>query len=334
MTVLRYAGFKEEDSFAPDSPPPAQFHVDKTGSSLDTPGEPHLIYGGGLGRAAKVHRPGFYSPSGNIVYASDINTIAYFLKWALGGYKFNLEGGTNGLNEHKIYGAKDVFLPSFCAGLGKDHFEHVFSGCVINTLQLEVEGEFAVLTAEVLAAKDSKDDIKKIEDLSLPKAYLLAFHNVTVVIGDENGNVVESDDVKSLTLDINNNSDAEAGRALGSRYSKRIRSNEREVTANMNLNYTNTDVIEKFWGSESGPADTGTKEIDVEIALESGEHGSGVITLPKCILMGVNTQPSGRDELVQEINVRALMDTEEVDGEDTETDIVATIENNESEISS
>ena len=62
--------------------------------------------------------------SGNIVYAFDIKTIRWLLKWTLGGYVF-----TDLDNLHEIYASDDTDLPSFTARLGKDLFEHVFAGC-------------------------------------------------------------------------------------------------------------------------------------------------------------------------------------------------------------
>lgn len=417
MGVLRYAGFAEESEFAPESPPDAQFHVDKTSSSLDTPSDVQMIYGGGLSRNALRHTPGYYAPTGNVAYGADINTLVHMLKWVLGGYefeedystvevtddndtikvigednKFEVDSDANGnkfefavpkgakievsgfdnsdnngtftvkeatreyikveeedlvdedagesvsidskKNLHEIYGTTERILPSFTTRLGKDHFEHVFVGCTINSLQLEVEGEFATLTAEVVSAKDSKSDIKETGH-KIPTPYLLAFHNVTVTLTDsETGQFVEPNQVKSLSLGVNNNVGEDSGRALGKRHPVRLVAGEREVTADMNLFYQDTKAIEQFWGAEDGPAYTGGKEFSVDISIDSSPYGSVNIYLPACIFTNVDTQPSGRDELEQSVAVRSFVAEREltVTGDTQVTDVVIDIENYHKEV--
>ena len=147
MGRIRYAGLAEEYSFNPVTPPDAIFHIDIGSATLDVPTDPNLHFEGGLYRGRKIIRPGFYAPTGNIVYPVDIRSIAYILKWALGSYVFT-DGG-EGANTHEIYGIEDLVLPSFCTRLGKDNFEHIFTGCVINSLEIKIEGEYVFITADI-----------------------------------------------------------------------------------------------------------------------------------------------------------------------------------------
>jgi len=109
---------------------------------------------------------GSIAPSGNIVYAFDIKTIRWLLKWTLGGYVFTDLG-----NLHEIYASDNTDLPSFTARLGKDLFEHVFAGCKINSLEISVEDSFCQATAELIAVKDSKAVLKEQHELTLPADY-------------------------------------------------------------------------------------------------------------------------------------------------------------------
>ena len=87
---LRYAGFREEGIYNEAGETPAIFHVDIASAGLDAPSDSDLIHSGGIGRSNSLRRPGFYSPSGNVVYAWDISTIGWLLKWALGGYEYTV----------------------------------------------------------------------------------------------------------------------------------------------------------------------------------------------------------------------------------------------------
>ena len=413
--ILRYLGLKEESSFNPGTPPASEIHLDIASATLDSPTEAQMIYDGGMGRAPKLHRPGFYNPTGNIVYAFDIKTIAFLLKWALGGYAFtagltvvdgssveavddngtyrlemadadasNLpevgdvivlsgftedqnngnfkvleilegQGGTTDethitveqtlvneagttitiqhLNVQEAWGSGDVILDSFTARLGKDTFEHVFAGCVINSLEISVEGEYCMATADISSARDSKATIKNISDLALPDEYPLAFHEVTASLRG----VDRSCDVKSLTLTINNNLDAESGRGLGTRYPCRIPAGQREVTLAKTLYFENTEELEQYWGAEDGPDDTiGSTEFAVELNFDAGIHGEMTITIPKFIYTQTPLQPSGRDEMEQETEGRAFQegDVQLEDASTVDTDIYASISNNSSEVTS
>lgn len=316
--VLRYLGICEESEYAEAPAPAATMHIDIASTTVDVPGDTQMIYGGGLARSPYIHRPGFYSPSGDIVYAFDIRTIGFFLKWALGGYDF-LAGEP--LNTHTIYGANKNILDSFCARLGKDVFEHVFSGCVINTLTLKIEGAYCELTASIIAAKDSRVDLKALSELLLPDEYPLAFHEVTAKIAT----VDQSAKIKGLTLVIANNMSAEAGRTVGSRYPRLIRAGERTVTVSKTLMFDDISELERYWGGTNEPSDLGASEFEVEINFDARSDGSLKILLPRFIYTSVEQKPSGRDEQVQATAGRAFLPAEII--EETDTDIVATLMN-------
>ena len=295
--ILRYLGLAEETKFA--EPKEAEFHVDIASASLDTPSDSHLDFESSMGRGARMHRPGFYSPSGNIVYAFDISTIRWLLKWALGGY-VSTEGG----NLHEIYASDNTDLPSFTARLGKDVFEHVFAGCKINSLEISVEDSFCQATAELVSVKDSRDTLEQQHELILPEDYPLAFYEVTASMNDSD----ISADVKSFTLTINNGIDAAAGRSIGSRYPRKLLAAGREVTLSTSMFFENTEQLEKFWGSETGPSDKGAEEYSMEFNFDAGDGKGMSLLLPRAIHTGLDIQPSGRDELVQEIEAKIYMD--------------------------
>jgi len=327
---LRYAGLAKEANFG-TAENSADFHVDIASSSLDTPTDAEMVFQGGMGRSPSVRRPAYYSVSGNIVYVVDIETIAEVLKWTLGGYEYT-DGGVDTPNTHEIWGADDFELDSFTAFVGKDVFEHVFAGCTINSLELAVEGEFVQLTLDVVGAADERIALAAAGDLTLPDDYPLTFVETGVNIG---GDI--SADVKSLTLTINNNADADAGRGMGQRTPYRIPVNARETTASLSLWFENTNYLENFWGGATAPDDVdGADSLDVEISLSmpTADGRSATISLPNAYINAINIQPSGRDELVQDVELTAMRDTVTLDDAVTtvETEILATVVNNRDDL--
>lgn len=313
--ILRYLGLAEETTFA--EPKEAEFHVDIASASLDTPSDTHLDFESSMGRGARMHRPGFYSPSGNIVYAFDIKTIRWLLKWTLGGYVF-----TDLDNLHEIYASDDTDLPSFTARLGKDLFEHVFAGCKINSLEISVEDSFCQATAELIAVKDSKAVLKEQHELILPTDYPLAFYDVTMNL--DNSDI--SSQVKSFTLSISNGIDAANGRSIGSRYPRKLLAASREITLSSSMFFEDTSQLERFWGGSLGPSETGSQEYNLEFNFDAGGGKGMIIKLPRVIHTSVNLQPSGRDELVQEISAKAYMGSMYLnDGASITTDMYVSI---------
>lgn len=328
--VQRYAGFAEELTYGEDPAPAADFHVDKASSTLDAPSDTELVYEGGLHRGDKTHRPGFYSPSGNVVYGADIRTIGWFLKWALGGYTYTLDGGAGTLDLHEIYADEEKLLPSFCTRLGKDVQEHGFSGCVVNSLQIQIEDGFSMLTLDTLAQKDFKAALVELENLLLPAEYPLSFPDLSVTRAAADITTA----VKTLTLEITNNPSAEAGRSAGSRFPRRIPAAARAVTAQLGLWFEDWGEVERFWGAVNGPSDDGSTEFASIITLDAGADGKADFSIERGIWTQAQQQPSGRDEIVQQVNLKAFVEPHTLADTVTavDTEMLVSVENNEAEM--
>lgn len=332
--IRRYCGIAEEASFGQTPPPAAMLHLDIASSTLDPPADTNIIYEGGARRTARLYRPGFYAPAGNVVYGLDIRTIGWFLKWALGGYTFTLGGGAGPLHLHEIYGSEAVVLPSFCARIGKDLFEHVFSGCTINSLEINVGDALCMATADIVGQKDSKAALQT-GALLFPAEYPLAFHEVTAFLTGT-PDIEISAKVKEITLTINNNVAADQGRHIGNRHPARVPANDRETTLSLSLFYEDTDMLEKLWGGPTGPDRCGSTEYGLSLVFNTSPcatHGKLTIDLPRVINTATSQQPSGRSELVQTVEIRALMGTFTLAGAGTiEGEILCTLENNQADM--
>lgn len=318
--IFRYFGFGLESEYNESPAPAAQFHLDLLSSSLDAPTGTEVQFEGSLGRAAKTHRPGFYSPAGNAVVAVDVNTVGWFLLAALGGYDFT----TGPPNTHEVYGVNNALLPSFAARVGKDLFEHVFSGCILNSVQIQVNDGFVQLTADVVSAVDGKSTLLDLGDLILPDESPLMFHEVTSTRDASD----VSAEVKQFTITINNSSDAPFGRTIGSRHPRQIVSNARAVTVSAELLYKDTAQLEAFWGDSDGPSADGTTEFGMDFVFNAGSDGSLTIAVPRVIYDSVGTQPSGRTQMTQNVEMTAYQDEHSLaDATTVDSEILCTLSN-------
>ena len=321
----RYAGFCEEGGFNPAVAPDAKFHIDIASASLDVPTDPNLHFEGGMSRGRKIIRPGYYVPSGNIIYPIDIRSIGYFLKWVLGNYKFTEGVGTN---THEIWPSEDTVLPSYTARLGKDHFEHIFRGCVMNGLELKIEDNFIFATLDNIGARDTKGDLKEIADLILFNEHNLSFIDASLALGEGEGSNYNCK-IKGMTITITNGADAGPGKGIGSRHPCRIPVGARNIEIKGNLWFENADEYAKFWGAAGGVSVSGSSTEAMVVTIDSGEDGSIALHFPKLMYADLKTPPSGRAEIVQAFSGVALIDEITLDDGETviESELLVTLEN-------
>lgn len=331
--ILRYAKFAEEAAFDLAAAAPApQFTVDIASATLDVPADTQAMWEGGIGRGPRSHRPGYYSLSGNVVHAADVHTLGWWLRWGLGGYVFTADDPVAGTNQHEAYGSTDTALPSFAAWLGKDVWEQVVRGCMVSQLQLAVSDGYAQLTVEILGAKDAKGALDETVLSRLPLPPPITFPQVRFWVGGTASGDERSKNITNLTLTINNNGDGPAGRGLGSRFPQRkIPAGQRDTQVQFTTWYDSTEHIERVWGDPAGPSDDGSTELPLRIVADSDIDGGLTINLPRVVFGQVQTQPSGRARIDQQVTATALLDTVTLwDGvTDVESEIVARLENNQ-----
>lgn len=313
VKVMRYAGFAEEPANAfgkIDPPPPAAFHVDPATLNLESPNDPTIRHEGGITRGlhSSVSRPGRYSPAGNIGFPLDLSTIGWFLKWALGGYKFTA-GSPGPPHLHEFWTSGESDLTSFTARLGKDGlpgsnmFEQVFVGCAVNSLQLQVEDQLAVLTLDVNAARDLAADLADVNALNLPSARYLTLADVAVSIAGAD----VSPKVRSLQVTIGNEIIAAAGYGAGSRFPRRQRGGGQPVSWRATIYWDSLDERARFWGAATGATDAGTAQFETVLTFTAGPD-TLALRFPACEYEQVPVTPSGRGEATQQVQAIALQD--------------------------
>lgn len=303
MENMRYVGFGKETGFGVEAN--AEFHVFMTSSSLEAAGGNDLSYEAGPGRDKIIRRPGFYTVSGDVTFAADVDSLKKLFEWALGA-PATVAGQT-------YTGSQSRTLPSLTVRVGKDNFEHVFLGCAINSMSIEVSGEFCNVTVSLMGKKDKKASIKAYDDLILGTEYPLAFYDVASEVkypGDASY-LDNSSRVQSLTFSLENNLDAEMGRGLGSRYANFMIAGARAVTLSEESLFIDTSALEALWGSATGVSDKGAIEFAKKITFKaSPEAGSSVaktltLELPRAVYTAVPIPISGRDTTMMSLELEA-----------------------------
>ncbi|SDG74087.1 hypothetical protein SAMN04489735_100258 [Aneurinibacillus thermoaerophilus] len=314
--ILRYAGFAEETEFNGSTIPAERFHVDIASASLDIPASKNVTVPGGLGKGAKRKVNTYNYPTGAVEYAVDLNTIGFFLKMTLGGYKFT--SGT--LNQHEFYGDKNAIPRSFITTVGKDRFEHLFTGCVVESMEINVSDSVVTATVNIVGAKAQRRTIKLESQLNIPDAYPLAMHEVTARI---NGTENISTKVQNLTISISNNASADAGKVIGQLHPARIITGERTVDISYTLYFEDETELARYENDEEFTLDIDFNQVD----------GSNMnIHLPRAYYDSVPTTVSGRDMITQSATVKTLVGTVTLDdGETVETNIYVKLNNREGE---
>ena len=298
MTIQRYWGFGEETALATEQVTTAyDLNDGVSNAGLDAPKDPNIEVPT-LDRFTTRRIPGFYSPGGAMEVVMDINTIGWFLKWALGGYTFTAGEG-EAANIHEFYVTQDRTLKSFTSRIGKDTFEHTFLGCVINKLSMSVEKDLVTLKNDIIAVKDKKDTLRESAALNLLDSdiFPLAFYNVNTTIDA----VDVSADVTKWGLDFENGLKAEDGQGQGSRFPQAVLVKDGKISLSVQMKSSDvSDLLAEFWGQATGPVDDQCDPItsfEVESVFDSGDFGSCTVNLPQCKYTEVPTDFKGGDAI-------------------------------------
>lgn len=306
MTIQRYFGFGEETARGTEQATTAYDLTDGVSNvGLDTPKDPNIEVPT-LQRFQQRSIPGFYSPDGDVEVNMDINTIGWFLKWALGGYTFTEGATSEDPNTHEFYVTQDRSLPSFTSRIGKDTFEHTFLGCVINKLSMTVEKDLVSLKNSIIAVKDKKDTLRESSALNLINSDLfpLAFYNVNTTVDA----VDVSADVTKWGLDFENGLKAEDGQGQGSRFAQALQVNDGKISLSITMKTSDAStLLAELWGSATGPVSDQCDPItsfEVESVFDSGDFGSCTVNLPSCLYTEIPTDYKGGETIEPDIAVK------------------------------
>lgn len=240
---------------------------------------------------------GNYFSEGSVTIPVDLTVFPWFLKFALGGYEVT---GADTSFTHRFYPEQTALMPSFTARVGKDVFEHVFSGCVVSSMSLELDDNFLLASMDLLGGKDEKATLQATPTFTQGEIY--APHQITATVDGND----ESAFIESFTITIEMNADNENGVTIGSRFPRRAFRGAFMVEVELGLSFFSTVQLEKFWGNTTGPSPNTLSEHALTIHV-----GSNIdILIPRFVYTSMTQPLEGRDRIEQTATLRGLVATD------------------------
>jgi len=297
LPPVRYFGFKKESSFGTEATGSTYDITIAESVSLDVPDDP-VISLPTLSPFPRGQIAGYYANKGSFEYPVDIKTLGYLLYFSMGGYTFT-SGTPN--NTHEFYATTAKTLPSFTARVGKDTFEHVFLGTVVDKMSLSVEDEVAVMKTDLLGKKDKKATIRT--TLNEPSdVFPIAFYRVNVTIDSTD----VSSKVKSWEWEYDNGIKEDFGRGFGSRFPYDFYTGDKDCTLTLKMKDEDTSILEAFWGDSSGASESSPSTFSVITTFDAGNAGTMTVNFPKCYYKKIDTSIKAAEPREPTIDIGCL----------------------------
>lgn len=300
MAITRYLKIGEESEYGVEASEYPET-LDPESASIDPAGDDKLIYEGmsGLDRKAGL---GVYSTAGEITIPLDDKATGWFWKWALGGYE--VQGDGNNGYTHIFTPKTGGLMPSFSAKIGKDIFEHVFLGNVVETIELEVESEWALMTVTTLGAKDKLAELDSDIEYTEGTMFTAPMASLT-----KNG-TDKSASINTLSLSLETGANIEASQGFGSRFPTKAFRGPMLVELELELGFDSTEELFSFWGDSTGPS---TERMDeFSYTLSFGDNVD--LIFPRLVYTASGQPVEGRENITQTLTARALYDDKTKEG--------------------
>jgi hypothetical protein len=176
-------------------------------------------------------------------------------------------------------------------------FEHVFSGCVVGSIGLELDDSFLLGTVDILGGKDQKGTLNN--NPTFTQGDIYAPHQVTASIDGTD----ESAYIETFSITIETGADNEAGLTIGSRFPRRAYRGAFMVEIELGLSFFSTTQLERFWGTATGPTEGTLSEHSLSINV-----GDNIdIIVPRFVYTAMGQPLSGRDRIEQTATLRGLV---------------------------
>lgn len=296
---MRYFGYRPEATYGTEDTSETIRYLNMGKCTLDAPKDPNLEVPTFEETPNRVKR-GLYSPSGDLEVALDIYSINEFLKFALGVEETPSEG------KYLLYPGSSRIIPSFTAYIGKDDgnpndFEHIFYGCVISKINIQLSDGLATATISIQAQKDGKAALKSESQISIAEAYPIAFYEANTYMGSTNLTARTT----SFEFEFDNGIKAENGQAFGSMFPYKLTSSGKTPTIKTDVFYEGYDFLVMFWGSTDGPT-CGTRYENYKIIFTDEEDNVLTLLFPKISLNTASAPVEGTDEIKHSLEMTVL----------------------------
>lgn len=246
-----------------------------------------------------------------------------FLANVLRAFFHDAWGSGDGYTHTFIEPVGEEVLPSFTIQVGREQYEHTFTGMVGSSLSISASvGEYVMVSANFVGKAESATGALQTASFGGDALDALYFSNGTVTFNDGTGsdNTTASATVKSFSLDISMNRDTDNAYALGdSTYSRKPPAQRREITGTLELNQVvygatptgddpSYDNLIAADGDMYNAAGVNNPAIKIVLNEESGSDKLE-IQLYKVRFEAPDANVSGRDTNTMTVNFVALYDT-------------------------
>lgn len=292
--ITKYLSFGEESTYGVEATTYAET-VDPSTASLDPAGDDKLILDGiaGLHRVAGL---GVYSTAGEVSIPVDDAATGWFWKWALGGYDVT---GDTGSYTHTFSPQLGGLMTPFTCAVGKDHFEHIFTGNVISEISLEADSEWANLSVSLVGARDSRGELN--DEVEYTEGTMFTAPDGRLVSGQTD----RSADINSVSLSISTGAEVAESAGFGSRFPTKATRGAMEATLELSLAFDSMDELVGFWGDTQGPSTDHIAEESYTLSFGDALD----IVIPRTVATSSSQPADGAGTITQTVTLRGLYDT-------------------------
>ena len=282
-------------------------------SSLDVAGDTAIKLNRGFGRNTRHIAPGPYIPQGDVTAVLSASFFPY-IAYGLGKYRY-------ANNIHYFWNTDGRIAPSYQIAVGKDKVEHVFFGCILSSLNLSCDKEYADCTASYVCKKDLLNGpAKGIQDLNPIKEEPISFSQVQINL--DGRDITRTQVLKALSISIENNADAESGVGLGDIHTKQIVLGEATATVSFERLFLDTEFLTMFKEGEKH---------SLEVSFTDNANNYVKFYFPALYISNVEQKASGREAINQPITLEAMAGNCMLGDEIINTDFMISVSNEETE---
>lgn len=305
QSYFGYVGLVEEDSYGAGGDPTQYADVVSDGFS----GDNGVNYLSTIrGRDTYEGAAGEFNDEGSLdLPVSPEGAIGLLLKGAFGSVTTTTDDPETGANTHVF--TTDDKLPSYAVEIGVGNVAPVrHSGVVVDTLEItQSPGDRVTASADLPAQKPKEADTLATPTYDNLRTF--QYHDGSVsLLGTD-----RSVDAQDVTVEIANNVDLPT---RTSRFPDKAFLGQREVTAEVTLDFENMSVWKAFWGAADAttPQDTlqdvafNVKWVSPESIDTTGTAYSFEIDMPKCRVNTHEATLNEQDLIAEDVELRALTD--------------------------
>ena len=308
QSFFGYAGIAEESTYGGGAAPTEYLNVVSDGFSGDN--NP-IFLSTTRGRDTHSAVAGEFSDDGSLDMPVTPEAIGLLLKGAFGSTTVTTSDpdgdGTDEVGTHTF--TTDDKLPSLAVELGLGNVDAVrHTGVGVESLELSHSSGERLSMSMDMPAKEP-DGSPSAATPSYDNLRALVYHDATYTLFGTDRTV----DLRDLTVSITNNL---TPHTRGSRTPAKMTVGTREIVFEATLDFENTNVMERFWGSagSTGPEDElyegslNAKWVSPETISDTTTAYSLEFDMPRVTINTHDAQLNEQDLIAENVELRALVD--------------------------